>query len=70
VSIKYCEDCKHFKSAFWGREDGQCRSPNVNVKVSWYDGKYCITRRKAPYASIERSYGNCGIEGKNWEGKE
>lgn len=67
MSIKYCEDCKHFKRKLFS-DEGSCRSPNV--KISEYEGKYCVRRRVAPFASIERSYGNCGIEGINWEAKE
>jgi hypothetical protein len=62
--MKYCEDCKHFKKGLWNG-DLRCYSP----KAKFSDGDHCVSRRNAPYASIERQYGYCGFDGKNWEAK-
>ena len=69
MTIKYCEDCKHFRYRWLdGKRLGQCTS--TKARISILDGEHLITRKNAPYASIEHSFGNCGIEGKNWEAKE
>jgi hypothetical protein len=76
-TIKTCRSCKHYKdyddaldwiiSRIFGFPTLQkCFHPNREKIVDYVNGT------TSPYTtcSTERSYGNCGKIGKNWEAKE
>lgn len=77
TEIKFCKDCKWNKRPFgwWcmnrSEEFYECKCPNR--KIYPYDNLRFLTSGKKfiykCYSASERSYGNCGIEGKNWEPK-
>ena len=63
--MKYCEDCKWFKwNWLTGKSSGKCSFCRAKL-----DDDAMVTRKSAPYATIERKWGNCGKGAVNFEPK-
>lgn len=62
--IKYCEDCKHLGEHNGSTDWIPCNHPNAERT-----GIQLMFRWSRPNAYTERTSGNCGPEGKNWERK-
>jgi len=64
--MKYCEDCRWVHLFAGNIEASECKN-----ELARKSGKELISRKTTILASTARGiYGNCGPEGKLWEGKE
>ena len=63
--MKLCKDCKWYRPEwiiFWERDKfSKCAEPNISSLVNGSAKQDCHS---------ERTYGLCGISGKNWEAKK
>jgi len=69
---RLCIQCKHFKKAFFSEDKfGKCAlSPRV-IEDDNYEVTGIVIAEKIDhrFCSIERRYGECGVEGKLFEPK-
>ena len=64
---KLCIDCKHFKKAFFSDDKyGKCAVSPVVIEDDNYEVTGIVLQEKNDhqFCSIERRYGECGVDGK------
>ena len=71
MNVRYCTDCKHFRSSWFLRNRlGTCESPqNVTISLVDRSKSYKYSR----FADVQRSHGDvgdCSPSGKWFEGKD
>ena len=68
--MKLCKDCVFFdaQKSFWNFWQGssfpRCGSPDAAN-----NGLFFVNGKASAFADIERKWGPCGRDGKNWVGK-
>jgi hypothetical protein len=70
---KLCIHCKHFKKAFFSDDKyGKCAVAPIVIEDDNYDVTGIVLQEKNDhqFCSIERRYGECGVEGKLFEPKK
>ena len=72
LKMNLCKNCRHFKNnspLSIGNSYGTCRLTleNIPSRIDPINGKTIAPTQHFGYASIERSHGDCGIDGKLYE---
>ena len=72
--MKFCKDCKHYRSSPLGFDNAICTNPaRLGTKQEYYNrvAGYVTVKVHSQYCSTARSKQNdpCSLEGKQWEPK-
>jgi hypothetical protein len=68
--MKYCIDCKWFKRSWLDLSDSKCLHPDATVCVLNKFLSRRMAKTEQETARIQRGYGKCGADGRNWDPKK